>query len=215
MYNIIGLGNTGSEYEMTRHNTGRIIVDAFMKKYDFPEAEFDKKLNALVSTGKLKSSNIQLIMPATFMNKSGETIKKIQDLRFKIQGKGKEKKTEISNLVVIHDDLDIPFGKFKISFNKSSGGHKGVESIIKAVKTEAFIRIRIGICPHSAPSATRGKPVTLKKPQGEEAVGKFILAKFKPAEWETMKKVAKNASEAIAMIVEEGKDKAMGEYNSL
>ena len=214
MYYILGLGNPGEEYDNTRHNTGRIVLSAFLKKNKFPEPEFDKKLNSLVSTSKLKTFNLQLIMPETFMNKSGQSVGQIKDLRFKIKGKGKEKKTEIANLIVIHDDLDIPFGKFKVSFNKSSGGHKGVESIIKAVKTEAFVRIRVGICPASA-KASAGKPVILKKPQGEKAVGDFILAKFKPAEIDVMKKVAKDAAEAIAMITEEGKDKAAGKWNSM
>lgn len=208
MYYIIGLGNPGSEYDMTRHNTGRIVLSAFLKKNDFPEPEFDKKSNALISEGKIGEEKVTAIMPETFMNKSGETVKKIQELRFKIQGKGKEKRMEVTNLIVIHDDLDIPFGKFKISFNKSSGGHKGVESIIRVVKTEAFIRIRVGICPVTP----NGK---LKKPSGDKIIGDFILAKFKPAEVDVMKKVAKLGAEAIAMIAEEGKDKAMGKFNSL
>lgn len=207
MFYIFGLGNPGSEYENTRHNTGRIILSTFLKKFGFPVAEVDKKFNALISEGKAGKEKTLVVMPETFMNKSGEAIGKIKDLKFKVVGKGKDKKKEIANLIVIHDDLDIPFGKFKISFNKSSGGHKGVESIIKAVKTEAFIRIRVGICPVTP----NGK---LKKPSGDKIIGDFILAKFKPAEQETMKKVSKNASEAIATIIEEGVGKAMGEWNS-
>ncbi len=205
---IVGLGNPGSEYNMTRHNTGRMVLSAFIKNNSFPEVEFDKMFNALISAGKIGKEKVLAVEPETFMNKSGEVVKKIKDLKFKIQGKGKEKKTEVSNLVVIHDDLDIPFGKFKISFNKSSGGHKGVESVIKAVKTEAFVRIRVGICPVT-PS---GK---LKKPSGDKIIGDFILNKFKPVELEVLKKVGKNVSEAITIIVEEGREKAMGKYNSL
>lgn len=208
MFYIIGLGNPGTDYEMTRHNTGRIVLAAFLQKNDFPEAEFVQKLNALVSEGKVGKEKVSAVMPETFMNKSGETAKKLGNLKLETVGKGKEKIREIENLAVIHDDLDIPFGKFKISFNKSSGGHKGVESIIKAVKTEGFIRIRVGICPVT-PS---GK---LKKPSGDKIIGDFILAKFKLAEWETLKKVAKSAAEALALIIEEGKEKAMGRYNGL
>ena len=214
MFYIIGLGNPGEEYDNTRHNTGRIVLSALIKKYELSESQFDKKYNALVSEGKIGKEKVAVLMPETFMNKSGETARAIKDLKSKVVGKGKEKRTEISNLVVIHDDLDIPFGKFKVSFNKSSGGHKGVESIIKTVKTEAFVRIRVGICPAPA-KASAGKPVILKKPQGEKAIGDFILAKFKPAESDVMKKVAKDGAEAIAMVIEEGKDKAMGKYNSL
>src|SRR3989344_8615832 len=149
MFYIIGLGNPGEEYDNPRHNTGRIVLSALIKKYELSESQFDKKYNALVSEGKIGKEKVAVLMPETFMNKSGETARAIKDLKSKVVGKGKEKRTEISNLVVIHDDLDIPFGKFKVSFNKSSGGHKGVESIIKTVKTEAFVRIRVGICPSS------------------------------------------------------------------
>ena len=128
---------------------------------------------------------------------------KIQDSRFKIQVKAKNK--EIPNLVVIHDDLDIPFGKFKISFNKSSGGHRGVESIIKAVKTQAFVRVRVGIA--SSAAATR-------KSQDESAVEKTILGKFAPVELAGLKKLARRISEGLACLVAEGREKAMSQYHS-
>jgi PTH1 family peptidyl-tRNA hydrolase len=125
-YIIVGLGNPGEEYVGTRHNTGREALFAFSKANDFSEWQFDVKSKSLISSGKVGKETVILTAPETFMNKSGETIKKIKDLRLKIKGKGKEKRKEIENLVVVHDDLDIPFGKFKISFNKSSGGHRGV-----------------------------------------------------------------------------------------
>lgn len=208
MFYVIGLGNPGFEYENTRHNTGRMALNDFLKNDGFSDVEFDKKYNALVSEGKSGKEKVAILMPETFMNKSGDTVRKIKDLKSKAIGKGKDKRIEIPNLVVIHDDLDIPFGKFKISFNKSSGGHKGVESIIKTVKTEGFIRIRVGICPVTP----NGK---LKKPSGDKIIGDFILAKFKPAEMEVMKKVSKNVSEALAMIIDEGKEMTMGKFNSL
>ena len=99
------------------------------------------------------------------MNKSGLAVKPIITSKKKAEA-----------LIVIHDDLDLPIGKFKISFNKSSGGHRGVESIIKAIKTEAFTRVRIGI----SPATPSGK---LKKPKGEKDVGDFILGEFKKAKW--------------------------------
>ncbi len=200
---IVGLGNPGSEYENTRHNTGRILLEAFRQAQDFPEWSFDKKLKALVSVGQLATCNLQLILPETFMNKSGDAMKNIQDLRFKIQAK----KKEISNLAVIHDDLDIPFGKFKISWSKSSGGHRGVESIIKAVKTESFVRIRVGI----SPTTPSGK---MRKPHGEVAVDKHILGKFSPGQLATLKKLSKSISDALVTIVAEGREKAMSQQGS-
>ena len=109
-------------------------------------------------------------------------------------------------LIVIYDDLDLPFGSIKVSYNKSSGGHRGVESIIKALKTEAFIRIRVGISPATA----GGK---LKKPKGEEAVEKAILGAFKKAELDTLKKVSKKVVEALETILKDGREIAMMEFN--
>jgi peptidyl-tRNA hydrolase, PTH1 family len=195
-YIIVGLGNPGQEYEGTRHNTGRIAVDTFAKKVDINEWTEDKKIKSETSKGKVGKNTVLLIKPNTFMNKSGDAVKSLI----------KSKKVA-ETLVVVHDDLDIPFGKMKISFNKSSGGHRGVESIIKAIKTEAFIRLRIGI----SSSTASGK---IKKPQGEEEVEKAILGKFKPNEQDMLKKIMKRASEGLETLVLEGKDIATGMVNS-
>ncbi|MFA6273413.1 MAG: aminoacyl-tRNA hydrolase [Candidatus Paceibacterota bacterium] len=190
---IVGLGNPGTEYEKTRHNTGRIVLEVFRKKNDLPEWKEDKKTKSLIS----KKGKLTLLLPETFMNKSSETVAKMV-----------KSKKAAESLVVIHDDLDLPLGRFKISFNKGAGGHRGVLSIVKALKTEAFIRIRVGI----SPAGDKGK---VKKPVGEKAVIDFILGKFKDKELEILKKTAKKISEAIETIVKEGKEKAMGKYNSL
>lgn len=190
---IVGLGNPGAEYENTRHNTGRMILDIFRQKNNLPEWQEDKKLKSLIS----KKNKITLLLPETFMNKSGEAIAKII-----------KSKKAAESLVVIHDDLDLPLGRFKISFNRGAGGHRGVQSIVKTLKTEAFTRIRVGI----ASATPSGK---IQKPIGEKAVIDFILGKFKDKELETFKKIAKKISEAIDMIATKGREKAMGIYNSL
>ena len=128
------------------------------------------------------------------MNKSGNALKNIIT---------SAKKAE--SLIIVHDDIDLPLGKIKISFGKSSGGHKGVESVIKAVKTINFTRVRIGI------SATNAKGA-VKKPSGDKFLD-YIVGKFKPAELAEMKKVAKKSAEALSVIVSEGAGKAMGEFN--
>ena len=195
MYHITALGNPGEEYKNTRHNVGRIVLEAFAKKNGFSEWIPNKKLKALSSEGKIGKEEAQLIEPETFMNKSGLSLQPI------ITSK---KKAE--SLIIIHDDLDLPIGKFKISFNKSSGGHRGVESVIKAIKTEAFTRVRIGI----SPSTPSGK---LKKPKGEKDVADFILGEFKKSEMETLKKLSKKVADALEMLILEGREKAMGEFN--
>jgi PTH1 family peptidyl-tRNA hydrolase len=204
-YIIVGLGNPGQEYENTRHNAGRIVLEAFRKKIDSPDWEKDGRLNALVSEGKVaklagtkgKTAKVMLVEPETFMNKSGTSVKSLVT----------SIKKASEELVVVHDDLDLPLGRIKISFNKSSGGHRGVESIIKAIKTEAFTRVRIGI------SAATAKGV-VKKPQGEEAIMDFIIGPFKPKELDLIKKVSKQAAEALTVLVTEGRECAMGEVNS-
>jgi PTH1 family peptidyl-tRNA hydrolase len=113
---------------------------------------------------------------------------------------------KLKNLVVVYDDLDIPVGSLKISFNRSSGGHNGLESIIKQVKSREFVRIRIGVSPHTP----TGK---LRKPKGEDAVLKFLLGKFKEDELKILKKQSKQVAEIIGLIASEGKDKAMSLYN--
>ncbi len=194
-YVIVGLGNPGEEYDGTRHNTGRMLVEAFAKAQDVGEFEFDKKANAQVVSGSIKKEKFTLVLPDTFMNKSGNAV-----ARFVKSVKAAE------CLVVVHDDLDLPLGRFKLSFNRGSGGHKGVESIKRAVKTEAFVRLRVGI----SKDAGKGK---VKKPHGEDAIGDFILGKFKPAEAADFKKVSKRVSEALAVLVSEGREAAMQGFN--
>ena len=191
---IVGLGNPGEEYKLTRHNAGRMAVLAFVKEEGIDTPEFDKKLKALVAKGEIGGEKFQVILPETFMNKSGDSLKSLAL---------SAKKAE--NLVVVHDDIALPLGKVKISFGKNSGGHKGVESVIKAVKTINFTRVRIGI------SSINAKGM-VKKPSGDKFLD-YIIGKFKPVEMAEMKKVAKKSAEALSVIVSDGTEKAMGEFN--
>ncbi len=202
---LVGLGNPGLEYEGTRHNTGAMALDAFRKAEELPEWREDKKRKALVSEGSVGKQKVLLMFPQTFMNKSGDSLKQIKDLRLKSTGKGKDKRAEMPNLVVLHDDLDIPFGSYKISFNKSSGGHRGVESIIKAVKTQAFIRVRIGI----AASAS-----AVKKSQDDKTVEKVILGRFTPDQLATLKKMFTHIAEGLQCLITESREKAMSQYHA-
>ena len=185
---ILGLGNPGKEYERTRHNAGRAAAEYFVKKIVAGEFEFDKKSNSLIAEGKVGKTKFLIALPETFMNKSGSAaIKLIRQNK------------ELKELVVIHDDLDLPLGRFKISYGKSSGGHKGVESVMRALKTKNFVRIRIGVSPK-------------KKPAQKEVV-EFIVGKFKPAESEIFKKVIKRISEALEIMAADSMERAMSEFN--
>ncbi|MEK9161654.1 MAG: aminoacyl-tRNA hydrolase [Patescibacteria group bacterium] len=194
MHYIVGLGNPGEEYELTRHNAGRMAVLELVKKEGMDEPKYDKKLKSLAVRGDIGKNKVQIILPETFMNKSGDSLK---PLALSV------KKAE--SLIVVHDDIDLPLGKIKISFGKNSGGHKGVESVIKAVKTINFTRVRIGI------SATNAKGV-VKKPAGDKFLD-YIVAKFKPAELVEIKKSVKKSVEALNLIVSEGAERAMSESN--
>lgn len=194
MQYIVGLGNPGEEYRVSRHNTGRIVLAEFIKSQKIGELEFNKKLNALTAERKIKKEKVMLIFPETFMNKSGNSVKLLI-----------KSKKAAENLIVVHDDLDIPLGKIKISFGKNSGGHRGVESIMRAIKTKDFTRIRIGI----SPATPKGK---IKKPE-EKKVIDYILENFKPKELEILKKNSKKIVPALETIITEGLNKAMSIYN--
>lgn len=142
-----------------------------------------------------KNKQLTLLTPTTFMNKSGDAMGKV--VRSKMVAK---------NLVVIHDDLDLPLGRFKISFARGAGGHRGVESIIRKLKTENFIRLRIGI----APTTPAGK---IKKPIGEDKIVKFILGKFTPKEEAGLKKLMPKLLEALEIITTAGLAPAMNKFN--
>jgi len=200
MFYIVGLGNPESEYDGTRHNIGREIAEKFAKKFDFDDFEYDKKSNSLISVGEVKISArkkeaVTVILPQTFMNKSGNSLKKF------ITSAKKAK-----SLIVIQDDIDMAFGKGKIVFGKNSGGHRGIDSINKGIKTKDYIRVKIGI----SPTTPTGK---IKKPKGEEKVIKHVLGKFSPKEKPIIKKLEKKTVETLEKIVTEGYIKAMNGFN--
>lgn len=187
---VVGLGNPGKEYEHTRHNAGQIVLDFVLgKKIDWKKSSGTKALY-------YKEGQAEYLKPLTFMNNSGHVV---------LYAKEKHK-VPLKNIIVIYDDIDLPLGKIKISFDKSSGGHNGLESIIKKLKSREFVRIRVGI----APKTPSGK---IRKPVGEKAVLKFLLGEFKKSELETIKKLSKKIAEAIEMIFTEGHQKAMSIYN--
>ena len=193
---IVGLGNPGEQYENTRHNVGRVALEHFAKLHDLPELKEEKKNNAHVSKGALKKTLLELVAPDTYMNKSGNAVAKFVKSQKAAQ-----------QLIVVYDDLDLPLGTMKLSFDRGSGGHKGIESIARTLKTKRFVRIRIGVSPATA----TGK---LKKPVGEKEVVDFILTRCKAHELDELKKVFKKASLAIETIVSEGREIAMNRFNS-
>jgi PTH1 family peptidyl-tRNA hydrolase len=195
MFVIVGLGNPGEEYENTRHNAGRMVVERIHATHDFSEWKKEKKPLFQSSVGLLGGKKVTIVIPDTFMNKSGSAV-----------GHFVRSKKDIGSLVVVHDELDMPLGSFKISHGRSSGGHNGVESVIKALKTKDFVRIRVGVSPKTPKGVA-------KKPTGEEKVLKFLLGRFSPDNLAEYKKVMKKVIEAVETIVIEGHQTAMNRFN--
>lgn len=167
---IVGLGNPGRKYKNTRHNVGFQIIDEFAKENYFPEFRLSKKSNVLLSENIINGKKIILAKPQTFMNDSGKSVKTLFSFY-----KPKE-------LIIVHDDIDLPLGKIRISKNRGSAGHKGVESIIKEIGTKDFTRFRIGV------SSKTGKPKNVEK---------YVLQKFDKEEEKIIEQIIQEITTEI------------------
>jgi PTH1 family peptidyl-tRNA hydrolase len=199
-YTVIGLGNPGVEYDHTPHNVGREIVAQFAVKAgaDDTKKELwkdDVKAKARTCKVEVGGNNVLCVLPETFMNNSGKSASAL------VMGE-----KNIERTVVVHDDLDLPLGTIRMSFNRGAGGHNGVKSVSRALKTDAYIRLRIGV----SPTTPSGK---IKKPHGEEGVLNYILKPFRNKELE-IKKIFKSAVESLETICTESREKATTVVNS-
>jgi len=190
---IIGLGNPGQIYAHNRHNIGFMCVSHFAKTQGI---RFDKKQGqARIGSGEIAGSKLIVARPQTYMNLSGESVNRLV------------KKFSISpdDFVVIHDDLDLPLGKIRIRHGSSSGGHKGIDSIIAHLGSQDFLRIRVGI----------GRPDTAEgfSEAKETEVIDYVLSDFTPEEREIITQVIPRVSEAILCLLTEGLTTAMNKYN--
>jgi len=179
---IVGLGNPDKEYEKTRHNTGLIVLEHIKELCNFSSWKFDSKKNALVSEGEIGNRPVLLVRPSVFMNESGKTVRAFI-----------KKMSELSRLIVIHDELDLPIGSYKVSFDRGAAGHKGVLSIFRSLKSGAFFRIRVGIL-----ARFRG---AVKKPKGTKSVTSFVLGRFTKREKETLENVSGFVKKEIEKII--------------
>ena len=183
---IIGIGNPDEQYQNTRHNVGFMFLDFLAKKCEVNDWELEKKNNAEILKSKLYNKPVILVKPQTYVNKTGEAVIKLKNF-FKIKPE---------QILIIQDDLDIPFGNTKISFDKNSGGHQGIESIMRSLKTKKFYRLRIGLATTSLKRARRQAD---KK--RDEFIVKMVLSKFTPSEQEQLKKIFKEGSDKILSIM--------------
>lgn len=212
---IVGLGNPGSEYFNTRHNFGFLALNYFQDSMSGSPAEASAKagfsawqsnnqFKALISEGQINGEKILLAKPQTFMNNSGQAARLLVDFY----------KLAPSDIIVLHDDLDLPVGELRVSQNASAGGHKGVASIIQTLGTQDFARLRLGIKPEENSSLCKGRwggifPFFNKKTPAE----KFVLRQFSESEKPLVQQAAQHAAEAILLILKDGLTAAQNKFN--
>jgi len=190
---IVGLGNTGRAYANNRHNVGFACVNHFAKTQGI---RFDKKQGqARVGLGEVAGSKVVVARPQSYMNLSGQSVSRLVK-KFDIN---------LNNLLVIHDDLDLSLGKIRIRQGGSSGGHKGVDSVISWLGSQDFLRLRVGI---GRPTITPGSAEI-----SETDITAYVLSDFTPGEKQTIVKTIPRVSEAIICFLTEGLTAAMNRYN--
>lgn len=182
---IIGLGNPGPDYEFTRHNFGHLVVDNFAKQNKLSWKKH-KDLQAEIADLKIGAEKIILAKSLTFMNESGQAVSHLKKF-FKLKNE---------DIVVVYDDLAFDFGTLKIAYDRSSGGHNGLESIIQHLKKQDFIRLRLGIGPQLG------------------VAEKFVLLKFNAQQKKQLPKILDLSCQVLNDIITDGLAKATSKYNT-
>lgn len=182
---IAGLGNPGQEYSKTKHNVGFMFIDALAKKLSADN--WQEKFNADTAQSMIGTDKVLLLKPLTFMNLSGKAVALAMNW-YKIKPQ---------DLIVVHDDMDLPVGMIRIRVKGSSGGHNGIKSIISCINSNEFIHVRIGI----------GHPL----PNWQ--VNSHVLSKFLPEDQKSIDEAIEKLIPAVECIITESVDKAMNKYN--
>lgn len=187
---IVGLGNPGKEYSTNRHNIGFLCINHFARIH---RITLDKKQGkARVGTGSVAGHDVVLAKPQTYMNASGVSVSQLMQ-KYKIA---------LEDLIVVHDDLDLPLGKIRIRQGSSAAGHNGIKSIIASLGTQDFIRIRVGISRPQAPGEST-----------EETVVDYVLGDFTPEDKPVVEETIRRVSDAIVSLLTEGLTAAMNKFN--
>lgn len=185
MHLVVGLGNPGEEYAATPHNAGFLVVDRLAAEHGIRVTRPDSK--ALVGVGQIGGRPVMLAKPQTYMNLSGTAVAALMA----------KHEIGLSGLIVIWDELNLPWGHLRILLKGSAGGHNGAESVIRNVGTQEFCRVRIGIHP--------GRPI------GDGA--EYVLAPMRKPLRTELEAAVDQASEAVAAIITGGAEKAMTKFN--
>lgn len=186
MYLIMGLGNPGSRYRKTRHNIGFMVLEQIAARWEIDLKQ--KSFDALWNRGNVAGKNVLLAMPQTYMNLSGNAARSLLAY-FKV---------EVNHLIVIHDDLDLPFGTMRLKSGGGDAGHKGLKSIMTSLGSADFMRIRMGI----------------GKPSDRTPVEDYVLQRFHSNESAMLQQVVQSASEATADILKIGMQQAMAKHHT-
>lgn len=182
---IVGLGNPGGQYEQTRHNLGFMLIDRLAQ---IAGSQIKREeCRALVGRCEIENQTVELAKPLTYMNLSGESLACLL----------KKSERSVKNLIVVTDDLALPLGKIRLRPKGSDGGHNGLKSIIACLKTQEFIRLRIGIQPEHLIGDTK----------------RFVLDKFSKTDLETVEKVLETSADAVRTVISDGVEKAMAVFN--
>jgi len=189
---IVGLGNPGQAYADNRHNVGFQCLNHFARVHKLTFSQQQSRCR--IGFGEVGGFQVIIAKPRTFMNLSGQAVKQVVQ-RYNIA---------LNDLIIIHDDLDLPIGKIRIRQQGSSGGHKGMQSIIEHLGGQDFPRIRVGI----------SRPAEIERPsQARPRVMSYVLSDFTAAEKAIMKEVYARVSDAIECILSQGLTEAMNKYN--
>lgn len=183
---IVGLGNPGIEYQFTLHNFGFLAVDRIAERYGAHIG--NRRCRALTGKAVVEGSDTLLAKPETFMNLSGLSVRELV---------GEYEIDPVKELIVIYDDLDLPFGTLRVRTKGSAGGHHGMESIIGALGTQDFTRVRLGISP--------------ERPIGDGA--KYVLSQFKKSQYTVVDEVLDSTADAVKVLLTEGPAAAMNKFN--
>jgi len=182
---IVGLGNPGREYERTRHNLGFMLVDLLAEQGQSQVKR--EECRSYIGRAEIENRTVELVKPQTYMNLSGEAVSCLL----------RKEQRSVERMIVISDDLALPFGSIRIRPKGTHGGHNGLRSIIDSLGTQDFIRLRIGIQPEH--------PITNTK--------NFVLENFSKGESETVEKLLETSADAVRSIISEGAEKAMARFN--
>lgn len=185
---IIGLGNPGEQYKNTWHNMGFLTIEKMANELGFENFKERKKLKSEISIGKFGREKIILVKPQTFMNESGLTAALLKNY-FKVK---------IADIIIVHDDVDLPLGKIRLAKNSSAGGHNGVKSIIQSLDTQNFIRLKIG-----------------SKTAKAEKIGalKYALEKIGKDKKTETAEIIKKAAHVVTAVIENSLERAMNKFN--